>query len=101
MCAVLLPSGVKLIAVNKYNISYIISYHIYVLFTNTLHVSVQKSIIRLCTKYFKGYLKGNIHTRMGEGRSVYRGWWENLMERYHWGDPGVDGGIMLRYIFKK
>jgi hypothetical protein len=28
-------------------------------------------------------------------------WWENLRERDHWGDPGVDGRIVLRRIFRK
>jgi hypothetical protein len=27
--------------------------------------------------------------------------WENLRVRDHWGDPGVDGGILLRWIFRK
>jgi hypothetical protein len=27
--------------------------------------------------------------------------WENLRERDHWGDPGVDGRIILRWIFWK
>jgi hypothetical protein len=27
--------------------------------------------------------------------------WGNLREREHWGDPGVDGRIMLGWIFKK
>jgi hypothetical protein len=27
--------------------------------------------------------------------------WENLRERDHWGDPGVDGRIILRWIFRK
>jgi hypothetical protein len=26
--------------------------------------------------------------------------WENLMERDHWGDPDIDGRIILRCIFK-
>jgi hypothetical protein len=28
-------------------------------------------------------------------------WWGNLRERDHWGEPGVDGGMILRWIFKK
>jgi hypothetical protein len=39
--------------------------------------------------------------RMGEGRGVYRVLMENLRKREHWGDPGVDGKIILRWIFKK
>jgi hypothetical protein len=27
--------------------------------------------------------------------------WENLRERDHWGDPDVDGMIILRWIFRK
>jgi hypothetical protein len=28
-------------------------------------------------------------------------WWGNLGERDHWGDPAVDGRIILRWIFRK
>ena len=28
-------------------------------------------------------------------------WWGNLKEREHWLDPGVDGRIVLRWIFRK
>jgi len=28
-------------------------------------------------------------------------WWGNLRERDHLGDAGIDGRIILRYIFKK
>ena len=44
---------------------------------------------------------------MGEACSAYGGetytefWWENLRERYHLGDPGVDGSKILRWIFRK
>jgi len=34
--------------------------------------------------------------RMVDGRGVYRVWWGNLKERDRWGDPGVDGRIILR-----
>jgi len=39
--------------------------------------------------------------RMGEGRGVYRVWWGNLREGDHWGDPGVNGRIILGWIFGK
>jgi hypothetical protein len=28
-------------------------------------------------------------------------WWETLRKKDHWGDPGVDGRIILRRIFRK
>jgi hypothetical protein len=34
-------------------------------------------------------------------REVYTGfWWRDLSEGNHLGDPGVDGRIMLKWIFK-
>jgi hypothetical protein len=39
--------------------------------------------------------------RMGRREAGIRFWWGNLRERDHWGDPGVDGRIMLRWIFRK
>ena len=39
--------------------------------------------------------------RMGKRRAVYRFWWGNLRERDQLGDPGVDGRVILRWIFKK
>ena len=38
---------------------------------------------------------------MEEGRVVYRVWWGNLRVRDHVGDLGVDGRIILRWIFRK
>ena len=38
----------------------------------------------------------------GEEREGCTGfWWGNLRERYLWGDPDVDGRIILRWIFRK
>jgi len=35
-------------------------------------------------------------------RLAYRGvWWGNLREKDHFGDPGVDGRIILRWILRK
>jgi hypothetical protein len=38
---------------------------------------------------------------MGEGRDVYRVLVGNLGKRDHWGDPGIGGMIILRWIFRK
>jgi hypothetical protein len=38
---------------------------------------------------------------LGEGKGVYRFWWGNLRERDHWGDPGIDGRIILGWMFRK
>jgi hypothetical protein len=38
---------------------------------------------------------------MGEERGVHGVLVGNLRERGHWGDPGVDGRIILRWIFRK
>jgi hypothetical protein len=39
--------------------------------------------------------------RKGEREACKGFWWGNLRERNHWGDPGVDGKIILRWVFKK
>jgi hypothetical protein len=38
---------------------------------------------------------------MGRGEVYTEFWWGNLRERDHLGDPGVDGRIILRWIFRK
>jgi hypothetical protein len=35
----------------------------------------------------------------GRGEACTGFWWGNLREGDHWGDPGVDGRIILRWIF--
>jgi hypothetical protein len=37
----------------------------------------------------------------GRGEACTGFWWGNLRERDHWGDPGVDGRIILRWIIMK
>jgi len=39
--------------------------------------------------------------RMGRGTAYTGFWWGNLRERDHLGDPGIDGRIILRWIFRK
>jgi hypothetical protein len=38
---------------------------------------------------------------MGKGEVCTGFWWGNLRERDRWGDPRVDGRIILEWIFKK
>jgi hypothetical protein len=38
---------------------------------------------------------------MGRGEACTGFWWGNLREREHWEDPGVDGRIIRRRIFRK
>jgi len=38
---------------------------------------------------------------MGRGEAYTGFWWRNLKERDNLGDPGVDGRIILRSIFRK
>jgi hypothetical protein len=38
---------------------------------------------------------------VGEKRGVYRVLVGKYNGRYHWEDPGVDGRIILRFIFRK
>jgi hypothetical protein len=37
----------------------------------------------------------------GRGEACIGFWWENLRERDHWEDPGVDGRRILRRIFRR
>jgi len=37
----------------------------------------------------------------GRGEAYTGFWWGNLRERDYWGDRGLDGRIILRWIFRK
>jgi len=39
--------------------------------------------------------------RIGRGEAYTGFWWGNLRERDHLGDPGLDGRIILKRIFRK
>jgi hypothetical protein len=44
---------------------------------------------------------GGACSAVGEGEIRVTGfWWGNRRERDHWGDPGVDGTIILGWIFR-
>ena len=45
-------------------------------------------------------LAGHV-ARMENKRCIQGFWWGNPRERDHLGDPGVDGRIILRWIFRK
>jgi hypothetical protein len=49
----------------------------------------KNEIGRVCSTYEGG----------GEVRTGF--WWGNVRERGHWGDPGIDGRIILRWIIRK
>jgi len=40
-------------------------------------------------------------SRMGEERGCIGSWWGSRRERDHWGDLGVDGWIILGWIFRR
>ena len=49
----------------------------------------------------RGMRRAGHVARMGVRRGAYRVLLGNLRERDHLGDPGVDGRIILRWIFRK
>jgi len=44
---------------------------------------------------------GGEYSAYGKRMGVYRFLWINLRKRNHLEDPGVDGKIILRWIFRK
>jgi len=65
---------------------------------NDLYIST--NIVRVIKSRRMGWAGHVAHT--GERKDGYRVWgWENLRERDHLRDPGLDGRIILRWIFRK
>jgi hypothetical protein len=64
-----------------------------------LHSSPNTRIIRLI-KSRRMRWAGHVAC-MGRGEVYIGFWWENLRERSHLEDPGVDGRIIFRWIFRK
>jgi hypothetical protein len=50
-------------------------------------------------KINKNEMGGHVAS-MGCGEVCTGFWWGNLRERDQWGDPDIDGKIILRWIFK-
>jgi hypothetical protein len=53
-------------------------------------------VIKLRRMGWAGYV---VCMRRGEAYVGF--WWGNLKERIHLGDPGIEGRIVLRWIFRK
>jgi len=52
-------------------------------------------------KIKKNEMGGACVTYGGEERRYTGFWWGNLRERDHVEDPGIDGRIILRWLFRK
>jgi len=52
-------------------------------------------------KIEKNEMDGTCSAYGGRGEAYTEFWWGNLRERDHLGDSGVDGRIILRWIFRK
>ena len=70
------------------------------LYNEELNVLYSSSYIVWVIKSRRMRWAGHV-ARMGEGRGVHRVSVGNLGERDNWGYSGIDGRIILRWIFKK
>ena len=71
-------------------------------YTNKLqiHTNISYSCYSYVVKSRRMRWAGHV-ARMGEGRGVHRVLVGKRRERDHWGDPDLDGRIILRWIFRK
>jgi hypothetical protein len=53
-----------------------------------------------CDEIEKIEMDGVCSAYGGGERGVQGFWWKTLKERDHWRDPGIDGRIILRRIFR-
>jgi hypothetical protein len=53
-------------------------------------------VIKLRKMRWEGHVE-----RMGRRETCIGFWWGNVAERDHWGHPGVDGRIILVWMFRK
>ena len=59
------------------------------------------SVINILASSAKRTILFSVSTTLGRSFMYNRKTWGNLRERDHLGDPGVDGRIILRWIFRK
>jgi len=64
---------------------------------NDLHAS--PNIVRMIKSRRMRWAEHVPRMRRGEAYTGF--WWENLRKRDHLEDPGVDGRIILKWIFRK
>jgi hypothetical protein len=76
-------------------------YH-YLVFQIILPEGVQHNVFLFCNDFFCVFMLFSGHiARMGREEAYTGFWWGNLRERDHLEDPGIDGRIILRWIFRK